>query len=471
VVVEGDGDEDVVLISPKRAKRPDGDEDVVLITPKRAKRPDGEAGIKTVDKDGKGVSDNSTTVPSVITKTTARRRKTTTVKKGRDTQPRIQTLDGFIIKTPTKSTPNKTLDDFITKTPTGVTPIKNTLDDFVIRTPSKVTSKVTSKATLDDFVSKSSPHFKTTGLTARAGNISASTAEAAEASNDLSPTLAALLPLYSSLLTALLLHHGQNPSATPPSFAWLKPHIEKLTHKQITLDTIRRIIWLSHYNLPASFSDGGLHLIDYGASKICIKFHDDAQTRLLDTTNLKARFRQQAFEFCSYVSISAAEIPLASVPAHFRTATISHVLHSKSTHLLKVLKPVKSTSSASPIAAKAKSNYSTLLSRIRAKAAAAPPPPSAEELLQQAAEARVPEVREILRGMRAAGGEVRSLGMRAVVDGIRESVRSPISPSEAEQAVKLACQAELGRWCEVRRAGGVEAVVFGRIIDGIAPSS
>lgn len=347
--------------------------------------------------------------------------------------------------------------------------------------------------TLDDFLEPPpSP------LAQRAGNSLAAAAAAPTAPHDslLPDALAALVPLHAALLTALLLHRAQNSSGVFPTFVALKPHVERLTGKRVTLDDVRRIVFLSHYPTTVatatattaaptttSGSDSGLQLLDYGAGRIMVKFVDGpGSTPLTQHAALKQAFGRHARQF--WHCRGTTDVPLAAIADHEHRATIKSVLHAKSQRLIRELRavPVKAAAAAAIAAggtkggagtkggggdgATAKARGTSLLERIRTKAAAAAVaaedgPPSAAALVQRAAEGRVPEVTEILRGLRARGV---SVGLHAAVDAVRASVRSPMSATEAEAALRLVGQRE--PWCAVREVGGVAAVVFGAFEGG-----
>lgn len=323
------------------------------------------------------------------------------------------------------------------------------------------TPKKKPTGTLDDFLLKKTPAAP---LSSRAGNalgpapaaLSSLPANSPQAdTTPLPPTLTSLLPLHAALLTSLLLHTAQNPSGTYPTFTSLKPHIERLTNKQTTLPTLRRIIWLSHYNLPPTVPPTGLHLLDYGASKTIIKFSSSPTTNLTHAETLKRRFHQQLTDFWTYHQTST--VPLAPITEHTHRATINKVLHGKSQRILQDLRATKPAAPSVPKtpAGTLTTRTTSLLDRIRAKEASLSAAPTREELVRTAAEGRVPEVAEILRGYRARG---ESVSLRTVVEGVRGSVKNPIGVGEAEMAVRIVGERE--EWCAVRETGGVGAVVF-----------
>ncbi|KAI5857984.1 hypothetical protein BZA05DRAFT_385469 [Tricharina praecox] len=488
VVIQQEGDEDVV-VKPRLVIKQDGDEDVVISVAKKAVTKTTTTTKRTPAKRGKAETKKTPAkrtpakrvkieVEEVVVKAevNATPKKPATVKPmptpaKTPAKTRTGTLDAFLAGTLTpKKTPKKpsgTLDDFVLRTPVAVreetpveeTPVKTSkkpsgnLDDFVTRTPTAAIATPTPKkpsGKLDSFVAKTS----SSPLKQRAGNEDTQP-EDAEA-EDLPESLTCLIRFHGSLLTALLLHKAQNSSGIFPSFAAMKPHIERLTSKRVSLEDIRKIVFLSHYNLPSD-AKGGLELIDYGAGKTVVKFVETASTKLIHSESLKTLFRQQVREFHAHLGADAA-VPLAQIHEHLHRTTINTVLHGKSQQLIKELKavPKKSTITFTAKKAAASTRSSGLIERIRAKAAAAEKPPTPEELLRRAAGDRVGEVREILRGCRAKGG---SLGLRAAVEKVRESVKNPIGADEAELAVKLV--AEMEPWCDVRISGGVGAVVFG----------
>ncbi|CCX30385.1 hypothetical protein FPQ18DRAFT_312003 [Pyronema domesticum] len=331
------------------------------------------------------------------------------------------------------------------------------LDAFITRStpaaPTPTPKKVSATNTLANFLTKS----PATGLFSRSGNIPPPTASDAGpcSTSGLPASLTNLITFHSALLTSLLLHKAQNSSGIYPSFAILKPQIELLTSRRISLADIQKIVFLSHYNTPSSTSGSGLSLLDYGATKICIKFTETSDIKLTHTSALKSSFAEKVKEFWEYLNTD--EVPLARIEEHQHKATINAVLHGKSQQLIKELK-AQPTKSAIVVTKKgdAKGRGNSLLERIRAKAAAAEAPPSQEELVKRAAEGRYTEVQGILKGCRAKG---ESRGLKEIVEMVRESVKNPIGVKEAEMAVRLVGERE--EWCNVKEVGGVGAVVFG----------
>ncbi|RPB09025.1 hypothetical protein P167DRAFT_538814 [Morchella conica CCBAS932] len=367
----------------------------------------------------------------------------------------------------------------------------------------------------------------------------------------LPPDLILLQSLHSSLLTALLLHraHHSN-SIQPPVFSAIKLHVERLCRRNITLEDVRRIVYLSHYSPGAEGSEehfnteGGLKLIDYGSNKICIDFVEKTKARKLTNTDIlkkdflsrtqsfldesnKAqtalptppssfieplskdegtevspnvedketnskedgdRLRTEEDEAKSEIKEEGEEseegeegnatpaplapvltIPLAKIHAHHRAKTISKVLHSKGQQRLDdLLKRSKPALLSSPVKAKTVGapvvRGDSLLSRIRAKAEAAAleaaKAPSKEEQERDAARQRIPDIEPILKGLAGRGS---NMTMKSVVEGIRESVRNPVSSEQAEMAVRLIAEREgVDGWVKVRQAGKVVGVVFGK---------
>lgn len=271
--------------------------------------------------------------------------------------------------------------------------------------------------------------------------------------------------------------------------------------------------------------EGGLKLVDYGNNKICIDFAEKTKARkLVNSDNLKRDFAARVTAFWKstnanslptppasfstplksedneeakpkseeeeeekedveakpeeeaeikpqVIAIPMSIIPLAKLHVHPKSATIAKVLHTKGQQRLDDLlrrhkqPSISFPSSKNPIsAAPPAKRGSSLLDRIRAKAAlaveAAANAPSKEELERTAAEQRVPDIEPILKGLAARGN---NMTMKACVEGIRESVRNPVSGEQAEMAVRLIAEREgEGGWVKVREVGRVVGVVFGR---------
>lgn len=345
-----------------------------------------------------------------------------------------------------------------------------------------------------------------------------------------------LQSLHSSLLTALLLHRAHNNNSIhPPVFAAIKLHVERLCRRKITLEDVRKIVYLSHFSTDNDKmeehweKEGGLKLVNYGNNKICIVFAEKTKARkLVNSDNLKNDFAARVTTFWKSTNASASAsansnalptppasfsapleseddeeaeskpeekeeeekaeaksedaepeviaipmsiIPLAKLHAHPKAATIAKVLHTKGQQRLDDLlrrhkqptisfPSAKNPTSTAPPAKRG----SSLLDRIRAKAAlaveAASTAPSKEELERTAAKQRVPDIEPILKGLAARGSNIT---MKACVEGIRESVKNPVSSEQAEMAVRLIAEREgEGGWVMVREVGKVVGVVFGK---------
>lgn len=140
---------------------------------------------------------------------------------------------------------------------------------------------------------------------------------------ELPSDLVLLQSLHSSLLTALLLHraHHSN-SIQPPVFSAIKLHVERLCRRNITLEDVRRIVYLSHYSSETKDSEehfnteGGLKLIDYGSNKICIDFVEKTKVRKLTNTDiLKKDFLSRTHSFLD--ESNKAQTALPTPPSSF----------------------------------------------------------------------------------------------------------------------------------------------------------
>ncbi|KAI5795157.1 hypothetical protein EDC01DRAFT_74630 [Geopyxis carbonaria] len=270
---------------------------------------------------------------------------------------------------------------------------------------------------------------------------------------------------YIALLKTLLLCRSQNQSGVLPSFTTVKPQVESLSRHAFSLSDLRQIVWMSHQHRPAGSKPAGLKLVDYGNGKLCIAFTEDAATKLLHTDQLTRAFTTNLRTYHASHPAASTPIPESDIADHIHKATIHRVLHGKAASLLADLKagakskPSLSLSlSVTKTAGAPAARGSSLLDRIRAKAAAAVAPPTAAELAHASARDRVPEVTEILRGFRTGA---QSVALQACVLTVQESVRSPLSAEEAAMAVRMVAEREA--WCEVRESFGVAAVVFKKV--------
>lgn len=136
-----------------------------------------------------------------------------------------------------------------------------------------------------------------------------------------------LQSLHNSLLTALLLHRAHNSSSiNPPVFSAIKLHVERLCRRKITLEDVRKIVYLSHYSTDQKEmeehwdKEGGLRLVNYGNNKICIGFSEKTKARkLINSDNLKNDFaaRVTAFWKSTNANINTNPNPLPTPPASF----------------------------------------------------------------------------------------------------------------------------------------------------------
>ncbi|RPB03672.1 hypothetical protein L873DRAFT_1786685 [Choiromyces venosus 120613-1] len=319
--------------------------------------------------------------------------------------------------------------------------------------------------------------------------------------------LTLLQTLHGSLLTALLLHKAHHNNGThPASFSAIKLHVERLARRNINFEDLRRIVYISHYGEKAD--NGGFKLVDYGAGNICIDFIEKSKARkLVSTKALKEDFEAKLWLYfrkdgkgsnpqlptppSSFTEdnnkeeeerakepgtekksrIQDSTVPLAEISAHPQASTIQSVLHSKTQALIQELRkpasPSKSTT-APTATVPLSSRTSTLYDRIRAKAEAAASArkkaPSKESLARTAAEQRIPEIEPILKGLAARGT---NMTMKNVVEGIKESMRNPISMEDAEMVVRVMAEKSDGDkakgnqgWIKVVEVGKVTGVVF-----------
>lgn len=314
-----------------------------------------------------------------------------------------------------------------------------------------------------------------------------------------------LQSLHCSLLTAILLHRAHNNNSIhPPVFAAIKHHVERLCRCNITLEDVQKIVYLSHFSTDKDRmeehweNEGGLKLVNYGNNKIYIVFAEKTKAmKLVNSDNLKNDFTARITMFWKSTNTNAllaslsaslksddddeeeeekekAEaipmsiIPLAKLHACPKGATIAKVLQIKSQQRLDDLlrrhkqpaisfPSVKNPTSTAPPAKRS----SSLLHRIRVKAAlavkAASTTPSKEELERTAAKQRVPDIELILKGLAARGSNIT---MKACVEGIRESVKNPISSEQAEMVVRLIAEREGEGWVMVREVEKLVGVVF-----------
>lgn len=330
---------------------------------------------------------------------------------------------------------------------------------------------------------------------------------------DLPADLTLFQSLHTSLLTALLLHRAHhNNSIHPPVFSAIKLHVERLCRRNISLEDVRRIVYLSHYSPDQEIAEehfekeGGLKLIDYGSNKICIDFVEKTKARkLVNSDNLKNDFASRIRLFWEQANKTAlptppasfseplvkgedddaevkseedttvtpillTTVPLAKLHIHAKAATIAKVLHTKGQQrlddLLRRHKPatVSFPSKAKPNSAPPEKRGDSLLARIRAKAeaaaAAASAAPTKEEKERIAAQQRIPDIEPILKGLASRGS---NMTMKSAVEGIRESVRNPVSSEQAEMAIRLIAERDGGNgWVKVREVGKVVGVVFGK---------
>ncbi|PWW74391.1 hypothetical protein C7212DRAFT_365374 [Tuber magnatum] len=310
------------------------------------------------------------------------------------------------------------------------------------------------KRVIDDFFSPPAKKPSTSACTT-ATRQSPSTPTSSPPLESLPTDLTLLQTLHGSLLTALLLHKAHHNTGThPASFSAIKLHVERLARRDISLEDLRRIVYISHYG--EKVDNGGFKLVDYGAGNICIDLIEKSGARKLASTKLLKEefgaklwlyFRRHGGDSNTQLitppssfteddkgeekegagkKISAHEptVPLAEIAAHPQAATIQSVLRGKNQAILKELR----------------------------KPSSVPSPKSA------AAGQRIPEVEPILRSLAGRGI---NMTMKSVVEGIKESTRNPISMEDAEKVVRVMAEREGGKgWVRVVEVGKVTGVVF-----------
>lgn len=255
--------------------------------------------------------------------------------------------------------------------------------------------------------------------------------------------------LHRALLTALTLH--STTSAVAPLFTTISTSVSSLAHTPLTLPSVLRIVHLSPY----------LHL-----TSPPLRIH-----LVVNPPPIESQISHFLAALESYPSFEA--IPEAT-PTKFVDKAAA--VRKRGKGLLAEMKASASQKKAAgpqqltlqqfgmkPVA---KVRASNLLERIKAKEAVKKAEPTAEEKTRELARGRVPEVLEVLRGLRGSG----SRGLAEVVEIIRGSVRMPVERGVAEVAVRLAAEDEGrkdgGGWVEVREVGGVAAVVLKREVGG-----
>ncbi|TGZ84355.1 hypothetical protein EX30DRAFT_362253 [Ascodesmis nigricans] len=260
-----------------------------------------------------------------------------------------------------------------------------------------------------------------------------------EAPEDDPESLSFLPRFHRALITAVYLHYGT--SNVAPLLSALTPSIANMAQRALPESTLLRIVHLSPY-LRLESPPLKIHLLrpSPALEAQCTEF----QTALEPYTTL--------------TSIPTAKIEAAedlAAPLRQRGKAIAATL--KGTPKKTSSTPGGEQKTLLQSGMKVSSRASSLLERIKQKQALAATAPTAEEQATMLAEARVPEVMEILRAMRRKG---ESRGLKEVVEDVKGSLKRPISGSEAEEAVRILARRE--EWVNVKEVGGVQAVVFKR---------
>ncbi|KAL7273308.1 hypothetical protein RUND412_003851 [Rhizina undulata] len=343
--------------------------------------------------------------------------------------------------------------------------------------------------------------------------------------NELPEQLTLLIALHSSLLTSLLLYRAQHGNThLPAPFGIIRPQIERLSKRKMSLDDLRGIVWLIEYDPEKKEGEERdekpcIKLLDYGFGKISVEF-DEAGSgkKLVNATELKKDFQERIRKFWEErreevpASSSSPEseetpttesksdepeesskeaetsekaeeeepspkpaakmiIPQAPIHAHAHKSSIA-ILHAKSQRLIKDLKPTPVSkplfTASKPSTGNPTNRKISLVDRIRAKEAAlaATTAPTKEELEFAAAKQRLQEIVPVLKNMAAKSGRGGNMTMKMVVEGVRDSFRNPIATSEVEKAVRILAEEgwEEGGvkvgWVKVQHVGKVVGVVF-----------
>ncbi|KAI6782046.1 uncharacterized protein J7T54_003465 [Emericellopsis cladophorae] len=304
--------------------------------------------------------------------------------------------------------------------------------------------------------------------------------------NEFTGDLADLVSLHQAFVNTILMQFAHNGTASPIHFHTLAPHVTRAWGKrQVSMEDIRRCIAVqacaqNGQTLPFIVSD-------YGRGQVCIELAPDQDTTTIRQDQLCQQFKDnlrriaadRAADEMADVDISLGTLSIADLPqaavAH-RPMGMSNPAIGKGQRALAELKNgieaqrQQEDASRATLASMRNADGSkmSLLDRLRAKQIAreqGPAPPSAAELERQAALSRAPDVATTLYMLslsKPAGLPRQAFTMQAVLDSLRDSLRTPISKDEATGALKVIAAEVAPEWLRVVAIGGRENVVLQR---------
>lgn len=279
-----------------------------------------------------------------------------------------------------------------------------------------------------------------------------------------------LIDLHLSLMKALSLHYAHAGTTSPVDTRQLALSVTKIwTRRAVTILDIRQCLGLLGQSQPDSPSPRPhpLFTLTSDSRSIFLETHvpPKVQTSLarhIDEAELNDSFAlalRVHWESHFTPEVAFTSLPLAPITQNTRLrvpaqrALGQRRLEDLRGVVLRATKPTLTTPKTG-----LQSRTSDLLSKLAAKEslrAAAPAPPTRAELDRTAALQRAEEVAAVLGVGRGRG----SWALSALVQNVRDSARSALSPAEVERCLRVLAEEVAPGWVRIVSTGGVVGVV------------
>lgn len=304
----------------------------------------------------------------------------------------------------------------------------------------------------------------------------------------LPPVLSAIISTHSFLLTHLLLHYSTNALHAPSILSKLLPQLSKSVRKDIVIDDLQRISSLSNGVIQVVRTEQGLsvELVGDGilgrienlrvefTNNVCQwwaanKTEEGNQTDEMIVSLLPiAAIIEPAVATSSTLRPSGSDSSTISSPqTSAKVKTAKSLLLAKGQRRLFDLKQFPVSKSTSSLDCVKKENVApgarntSLLDRIRAKAAvaAAAPEPESEESIQrtsalQSLENIIPILLQLTNSQKSSTS---SFPMSTIVSHVKNSFRNPIAAENIEKALRVLADEVASEWCRVVEWPGISA--------------
>lgn len=305
-----------------------------------------------------------------------------------------------------------------------------------------------------------------------------------EDEGDLPEELRDILALHAAFLAAVTLQHAYNESSSRIDLSDLLPTISHIWKKRaVQLDDVRRVLFL------AQKSGSGLVLEDFGRAGLSIELNLGGQKRHgrantgSDTARVNAESeahlcRRWSRWLCindnddQVVQQFIANLPLADIVQNSSVNGAAPLLsrgQQRLTDLRSHQAAAQTESSSVSTAVKTEDKKpaaiqkrgTSLLDRVLAKqslTASMPAGATKDQLERKAALHRIEDVARVLE-LLSTGRPRASFSVQSVVQHLKQSLRSPISPGEAHRCLELMSEDIMPTFVKLIRSGNVTGVV------------